>query len=50
MEFGQAYFNDLLKRIPKKFNFHFCKIYSIFYGFLKFIQICGNLNQENNFG
>jgi hypothetical protein len=34
-EFGQAYYKDLLKRIPKKFTFHFSKVYSIFYGFFE---------------
>jgi hypothetical protein len=48
-EFGQAYCKDLLKRIPKKIAFHFSKVYSIFYGFLKFIRISRNLNRENNF-
>jgi hypothetical protein len=49
-EFGQVYCKDLLKRIPKKFTIHFSKVYSIFYGFLKFIRISRKLNQKNNFG
>jgi hypothetical protein len=48
-EFGQTYCKDLLKRIPKKFTFHFSKVYSIFYGFLKFIQNSKILNRENHF-
>jgi hypothetical protein len=47
-EFGQAYCKDLFKRIPKKFTC-FSKVYSMFYGFLKFIRISGNLNLENTF-
>jgi hypothetical protein len=37
--FGQAYCIYHLKRILMKFSLHFCKIYTIYYEFLKFKQI-----------
>jgi hypothetical protein len=36
MEFGQAYCQDLLRRIIRKFILYFTKLYFIFYVFLNF--------------
>jgi hypothetical protein len=33
MEYGQAYCQDLLRRIIMKFILYFSKLYFIFYGF-----------------
>jgi hypothetical protein len=43
-DFGQAYYKEESKEI----YFSFSMFYSIFYGFLKFIQFFGNLNQKMN--
>jgi hypothetical protein len=49
MEFGQAYCQDLLKRILYKFILYFYVLYFIFYSFSKFIHISEILKPEKKF-
>jgi hypothetical protein len=46
MEFGQAYCQDLLRRIIRKFILYFTKLYFIFYVFLNFTQISKNFKRK----
>jgi hypothetical protein len=46
IEFGQAYYKDLLKSILWKFTLYFPEFYSIYYEFLKFILILGMLKRK----
>jgi hypothetical protein len=46
--FGQAYCQEQLKRIPKKFIFYFFKSYCIYYEFVKFIRIPGIKIEKGN--
>jgi hypothetical protein len=46
--FGQAYCQDLLRRILMKFISYFSEPYCIFYIFLKFIQFFGIIKENEN--
>jgi hypothetical protein len=49
MEFGQAYWIDLFKRIIRKLIWYFSEFCTIYYEFLKFKQISRVFNSETNF-
>jgi hypothetical protein len=49
MEFGQAYYQDLVKRILNTFIWYYSKLYYVFYAFYKFIHISVIFKLEEKF-